>query len=90
MDIADWLRGLGLEKYAPAFDENAINWDVLSELTTDDLKEIGVAALGDRRRLLAAIAALGESALPAAPAPERSALAEAERRQLTVMFCDHL
>jgi len=88
VDIADWLRGLGLEKYAPAFDENAINWDVLSELTTDDLKEIGVAALGDRRRLLAAIAALGESALPAAPAPERSALAEAERRQLTVMFCD--
>ena len=53
MNIADWLRGLGLEKYAPAFDENAINWDVLSELTTDDLKEIGVTALGDRRRLLA-------------------------------------
>ena len=52
MDIADWLRGLGLEKYAPAFEENAINWDVLSGLTTDDLKEIGVAALGDRRRLL--------------------------------------
>ena len=47
MDIADWLRGLGLEKYAPAFDENAINWDVLSELTTDDLKEISVAAVGD-------------------------------------------
>ena len=47
MDVADWLRGLGLEKYAPAFDENAINWDVLSELTTDDLKEIGVAAIGD-------------------------------------------
>ena len=37
MEIADWLRGLGLEKYAPAFDENAINWDVLSGLTTDDL-----------------------------------------------------
>jgi class 3 adenylate cyclase/predicted ATPase len=89
VDIADWLRRLGLEKYAPAFDENAINWDVLSELTTDDLKEIGVAAVGDRRRLLAAIAALGEGASPAAPAPERSsAAAEAERRQLTVMFCD--
>jgi class 3 adenylate cyclase len=89
MDIADWLRGLGLEKYAPAFDENAINWDVLSELTTDDLKEIGVAAVGDRRRLLAAIAALAAGALPAAPAPVRSsATAEAERRQLTVMFCD--
>ena len=38
MEIADWLRGLGLGKYAPAFDENAINWDVLSGLTTDDLK----------------------------------------------------
>ena len=89
MNIADWLRGLGLEKYAPAFDENAINWDVLSELTTDDLKEIGVAAVGDRRRLLAAIAALGEGALPAAQAPvQSSAPAEAERRQLTVMFCD--
>ena len=45
VDIADWLRGLGLEKYASAFDENAINWDVLSELTTDDLK----AAVADRR-----------------------------------------
>jgi class 3 adenylate cyclase len=89
VNIADWLRGLGLEKYAPAFDENAINWDVLSELTTDDLKEIGVAAVGDRRRLLAAIAALGEGALPAAQAPvQSSAPAEAERRQLTVMFCD--
>src|SRR6516162_9024010 len=89
VDITDWLRGLGLEKYAPAFDENAINWDVLSELTTDDLKEIGVAALGDRRRLLAAIAALGGGASPAAPAPvSSSAPAEAERRQLTVMFCD--
>src|SRR6516162_10176002 len=89
VDIAERLRGLGLEKYAPAFDENAINWDVLSELTTDDLKEIGVAALGDRRRLLAAIAALGGGASPAAPAPvSSSAPAEAERRQLTVMFCD--
>src|SRR6516162_8111496 len=89
VEIADWLRGLGLEKYVPAFDENAINWDVLSGLTTDDLKEIGVSALGDRRRLLAAIAALGEGALPAAPSPVTSpALTEAERRQLTIMFCD--
>jgi hypothetical protein len=69
VDITDWLRGLGLEKYTPAFGENAINWDVLSGLTTDDLKEIGVAALGDRRRLLAAIAALGEGP---SPAPVRS------------------
>ena len=41
MDIAEWLQGLGLGKYAPAFAENAINWDVLPELTADDLKEIG-------------------------------------------------
>jgi class 3 adenylate cyclase/ABC-type transport system involved in cytochrome c biogenesis ATPase subunit len=89
VDVADWLRGLGLDKYAPAFDENAINWDVLSELTTDDLKEIGVVAVGDRRRLLAAIAALGQGASPAAQAPlPSSAPAEAERRQLTIMFCD--
>src|SRR5215470_10754516 len=100
VDIADWLRGLGLEKYAPAFDENAINWDVLSELTTDDLKDIGVAPVGDRRRLLAAIAALGP--LPTPPphagegthwnpppqAGEGRVGVEAERRQLTVMFCD--
>jgi hypothetical protein len=71
VDIADWLRGLGLEKYAPAFDENAINWDVLSGLTADDLKEIGVAALGDRRRLLAAIAALGPSLTLSSPGLSR-------------------
>ena len=41
MDIAEWLRGLGLGQYVPAFAENAINWDVLPELTADDLKEIG-------------------------------------------------
>jgi hypothetical protein len=45
VDIADWLQGLRLEKCAPAFDENAINWDVLSNLTTDDLQEIGGGAL---------------------------------------------
>jgi len=41
VDIAEWLRGLGLGQYVPAFAENAINWDVLPELTADDLKEIG-------------------------------------------------
>src|ERR1700730_9930853 len=85
MDIGDWLRGLGLEQYVPAFVENAIGWDVLPKLTADDLKEIGVAAVGDRRRLLEAIAALpkapAERATPTTPAG-------AERRQLTVMFCD--
>ena len=53
--------GSASSEYEPAFRENEIDWEVLSELTTDDLKEIGVAAVGHRRRLLEAIAALGES-----------------------------
>ena len=88
MDIAGWLRGLGLEKYAPAFEENAIHWDVLPELTAEDLKEMGVAAVGDRRRLLAAIAVLSGASPGAPTAAASSAPAAAERRQLTVMFCD--
>jgi class 3 adenylate cyclase/tetratricopeptide (TPR) repeat protein len=89
VDIAEWLQGLGLGQYAPAFAENAIHWDVLPKLTADDLKEIGVAAVGDRRRLLEAIASLGGHALPAASAAVPSVgFGEAERRQLTVMFCD--
>jgi class 3 adenylate cyclase len=88
VDIAEWLRGLGLGKYAPAFAENAINWDVLPELTADDLKEIGVPAVGDRRRLLAGIATLRGSAVPAGPAVPPDVSGAAERRQLTVMFCD--
>jgi class 3 adenylate cyclase len=90
VDIAEWLQGLGLGRYAPAFAENAINWDVLPELTSDDLKEVGVAAVGDRRRLLAAIAALGGGAVPAAPVAALSSdvPAAAERRHLTIMFCD--
>jgi len=88
VDIAEWLQGLGLGRYAPAFAENAINWDVLPELTADDLKEIGVAAVGDRRRLLAAIAALRGSAVPTAPvAPVATSPSDvpaaAERRHLT-------
>ena len=58
MDIAEWLRGLGLGKYAPAFAENAIDWDVLPELTAEDLAGLGITSIGHRRRLLAAISAL--------------------------------
>jgi hypothetical protein len=57
-DVAAWLRGLGLERYEAAFRENAIDAAVLPRLTSEDLKEIGVAALGHRKRLLEAIAAL--------------------------------
>jgi class 3 adenylate cyclase/predicted ATPase len=90
MDVGGWLRGLGLERYEEKFRDNNIDLDVLPQLTADDLKDLGIAAVGDRRRLLAAIAALAEMTLSsgaetkARPVPEASA----ERRQLTVMFCD--
>jgi len=86
MDIAAWLRGLSLEQYEPAFRDNEIDWEVLPKLTSEDLREIGVLAIGHRRKLLAAIAVLGsETPAPAMAPPAR---ADAERRQLTVMFCD--
>src|SRR6516164_1297876 len=97
MDIAAWLRRLGLERYESTFRDNEIDWGVLPRLTSDDLREIGVVAIGHRRRLLDAIAALGnqpaaapESPLPNPPprAGEGRVGAEAERRELTVMFCD--
>src|SRR5215470_16731464 len=87
MDIAVWLRGLGLERYEQAFRENRIEADVLPRLTVEDLKDLGVTLVGDRRRLLDAITALGAEA-PAATVTAEPARADAERRQLTVMFCD--
>jgi class 3 adenylate cyclase/predicted ATPase len=85
MDIADWLRRLGLEQYEPAFRTNEIDERVLPSLTAEDLRDLGITLVGHRRRLLDAIAALGTTAPPAANAPTS---ASAERRQLTVMFCD--
>ena len=69
MDVAVWLCGLGLEQYAPAFQDNAIDGEVLRELTADDLKDLGVAPVGHRRKLLAAITALGKE--PATLASQR-------------------
>src|SRR5215472_14015023 len=96
MDITAWLRTLGLERYEQAFRDNEINESVLLKLTTEDLKELGVIAVGHRRILLDAIADLrGETAAKHyershAEKPDRAdnRHAEAERRQLTVMFCD--
>src|SRR4029077_16671296 len=90
MDLAEWLRGLGLEQYAPAFRDNDIDGEVLRRLTAEDLREVGVSSVGHRRRLLDAIAALEEGGPPAEPAPAAppAGAIEAERRQLTVMFCD--
>ena len=91
MDVAAWLQGLGLERYAPAFRDNDIDWEALPKLSAEDLKDLGVVLGSHRRRLLDAIAALG-AAVPAASATaaprDAPAPAEAERRQLTVMFCD--
>ncbi len=91
MDVSEWLRGLGLEQYEAAFRDNEIDGEVLPKLTADDLKDIGVAIVGHRRKMLSAIAEL--SALSAAPtqvaaAEPVPAAAFAERRHLTVMFCD--
>ena len=90
MDVAAWLRGLALERYEPLFRENEIDWEVLPKLTSDDLREMGIVAIGHRRKLLAAIAALGTDLPVAEPVGSREGpqQAEAERRQLTVMFCD--
>ncbi len=88
MNIAAWLRGLGLERYEPAFRENEIDIEVLPELTELDLSALGLP-IGPRRKLLKAIAAL-RGPLPGPPplAGEGRVGAEAERRQLTVLFCD--
>jgi class 3 adenylate cyclase len=85
INVADWLRELGLEQYVPAFRDNDVDADVLRRLTADDLREMGVASVGHRRRLLDAIGTLAEER-PTATPPASSG--EAERRQLTVMFCD--
>jgi hypothetical protein len=66
MDMAEWLRKLGLERYERAFRENRIEADVLPSLTIKDLKDLGVTLVGDRRRLLDAIATLAGEA-PAGP-----------------------
>ena len=100
MDIDGWLRGIGLAQYAEIFRANDIDFMILRELTDQDLEKMGVASLGHRRKLLQSIAELGSAptATPVMPAlipsaatpPPLAASAEAaaERRHLTVMFCD--
>ena len=98
MDVATWLRNLGLEQYEAAFHQNAVDFDILPRLTADDLKDLGVVIVGHRRKLLDAISdlrlAAGSStrhatSAPPSPAPHKGALEiAAERRPITVMFCD--
>jgi class 3 adenylate cyclase/predicted ATPase len=100
VDIGAWLRDLGLERYEKAFREHEIDVLLLPTLTAEDLKDLGVGVVGHRRKLLNAIAALRA----AQPGSERAAepeaegaptaatagrdVSDAERRQLTVLFCD--
>jgi class 3 adenylate cyclase len=94
VDVSAWLRELGLERYADAFDANAIDAEVLPELSDADLEKLGVL-LGHRKKLLKAIADLAQrvndAAAPASAAgaaKQRDRATGAERRQLTVLFCD--
>src|ERR1700729_4298528 len=95
MDVGGWLRGLGLGQYEEQFRDNKIDADLLPRLTVDDLKDIGVSVVGDRRRLLDAIAVIAGAGRPAdLPAsqtkssPSKDLQSSAERRPITVMFCD--
>ena len=97
MDVVDWLRSLGLERYEAAFRDNEIDERVLPSLTQEDLKEIGVGPVGHRRMLLEAIAALrgdtggnpsSADVATTSGAPNVSPEDRAERRQVTVMFSD--
>jgi class 3 adenylate cyclase len=95
MDVGGWLRNLGLDKYEAAFRENGIDGQVLRHITAEDLREIGVATVGERRRLLAAIAELAAPSPATEPRPPPSPTVRpktpevsAERRPITVMFCD--
>jgi class 3 adenylate cyclase len=96
MDVGGWLRSLGLGEYEDKFRDNRIDADVLADLTESDLEKLGLP-LGDRKRLLKAIAGLvgppsatrksePTHAQPLGPAAPQSA--SAERRPITVMFCD--
>ena len=90
MDIGGWLRSLGLEKYEAAFRENKVDAAVLPKLTAEDLKDLGVAAVGDRRKLLEAVNLLRSGTKPKSTPLEPSTAKDttAERRQVTVMFSD--
>jgi class 3 adenylate cyclase len=86
-ELREWLRRHNLEQYADAFEANDIGMDILPELSERDLEQLGLS-LGNRRRLLKAVA--GRAAEAASPQQESPAqvAAEAERRQVTVLFCD--
>ncbi|MGB8337911.1 MAG: adenylate/guanylate cyclase domain-containing protein [Burkholderiales bacterium] len=89
--INDWLDGLGFLQYGPLFEKNAITPELLQDLTDQDLREIGVTMLGHRKRLMAAITSLAQQNVVMADANDSAGQnlpIKAERRQITVLFCD--
>ena len=84
MDVAGWLRSLGMSRYEAAFRQNEIDGEVLPKLTAEDLKELGVVAIGHRRTILSATGLLSAPLTPALQSPKVCR----RRRRLTVMFCD--
>jgi class 3 adenylate cyclase len=86
VEVADWLRDLGLGEYSEAFERNAIGRDLLPTLTPRDLTDLGVIALGHRKKLLWAIARLQEKSTAA---PRRPVTAETRKQRLAaVVFVD--
>jgi class 3 adenylate cyclase/tetratricopeptide (TPR) repeat protein len=88
-DVSQWLEQLGLAQYGALFAENKVDWDVLPELNEQDFKDLNIP-LGHRKKLLKAIAAVTAPETPGdqVPSPVAAPHPNAERRQLTVMFCD--
>ena len=100
--VFNWLENLGLGQYAAAFEENDIGWDLLGDIDQETLKDIGVISAGHRLQILKAAKSLRSEittptltttvditeAPPSEPTTTITAKSEAERRQLTVMFCD--
>lgn len=95
MNIESWLRSIGMERYASAFQDHEIEADLLSSITSADLREIGVSSVGHRRRLLNAIAELDnpepvatQTTSDARPPHTQPTAAPRQRRQLTILFAD--
>ncbi|OYD59939.1 UNVERIFIED_ORG: SAM (Sterile alpha motif) domain-containing protein [Burkholderia sp. CF145] len=87
MDVGAWLHSLGMERYEKVFRENAVDEDVLPNLSADDLKELGIASVGHRRKLLDGLAELRAQSRPG-HAAGGSSDASGERRQVAVLFAD--
>jgi class 3 adenylate cyclase/tetratricopeptide (TPR) repeat protein len=89
--VREWLTSIGFPRYGDAFEENGVDFDLLIELTNEDLKDLGVDRLADRKAILGHIAVLKPEEAPAGPSPPELAARpplDGERRQVTVVFAD--